>query len=51
MNKKGNADNYLDAAMIDKEFYERVQALNGWVYELEEEAFREKLKVGERNET
>jgi hypothetical protein len=33
-NKKGNAKNFLDAAMIDKEFYERVLELNGWMYQV-----------------
>jgi len=35
-NKKGGSENLLDAAMIDSEFYERVQKLNGWIYEVEE---------------
>ena len=35
-NKKGGSENRLDAAMIDSEFYERVQKLNGWIYEVEE---------------
>ena len=26
MNSEGNADNYLDAVIIEKEFYERVAA-------------------------
>jgi hypothetical protein len=36
-NKKGNAENFLDAAMIDKEFYERILNLNGWMYQFNEE--------------
>ena len=48
MNKKGNADNYLDTAMIDKEFYERVQNLNGWIYQIDEEVFSDKLRVEEK---
>ena len=35
-NKRGNSENYLDAAMIDKEFYERVRTLGGWLYQLDE---------------
>ena len=35
-NKKGGSENLLDAAMIDSEFYERVQKLDGWIYEIEE---------------
>ena len=46
MNKRGNADNYLHAVIIGEEFYKRVQAVNGWIYELGEEALKEKLKVG-----
>ena len=48
MNKKGNSDNYLDAAMIDREFYERVQKFNGWLYQIEEDVFREQLRNDER---
>ena len=44
MNKKGNADNYLDAAMVDEEFYDRVRNLKGWVYEIDEETYHEQLK-------
>lgn len=36
-NKKGNAENLLDAAMIDKEFYEKILALKGWMYQVDEE--------------
>lgn len=35
-NKVGNAENFLDAAMIDKDFYERVLDLKGWMYQLAE---------------
>jgi len=35
-NKKGGSENILDAAMIDSEFYERVQKIDGWIYEIEE---------------
>lgn len=35
-NKKGNATNLLDAAMIDPAFYERVRRLGGWSYQIEE---------------
>ena len=33
-NKKGNAENFLDAAMTDKDFYDRVMAMGGWMYEI-----------------
>jgi hypothetical protein len=36
-NKKSLSQNYLDAAMDDAEFYERIRHLGGWQYELEEE--------------
>ena len=43
-NKKGNSENLLDAAMIDREFYERVRSMSGWLYELDgSEAERVKL--------
>ena len=42
-NKKGNSENYLDAAMVDEEFYERVRNLKGWLYEIEEQT-KEELK-------
>jgi hypothetical protein len=34
-NKKGNTENLLDAAMVDRNFYEKVMALNGWIYEVD----------------
>ena len=48
INKKSNSENYLDAAMLDKDFYERVQDLNGWIYQIEEDVFAEKLREEER---
>lgn len=36
-NKKGNSENLLDAAIIDKEFYEKVLLLKGWMYHFDEE--------------
>lgn len=33
-NKQGNADNILDAAMADEDFYLKVLDLNGWLYRL-----------------
>jgi hypothetical protein len=39
-NKKGNSENYLDAVMIDEEFYERIRNINGWMYQLEEETYQ-----------
>lgn len=35
-NQKGNAENVLDAAMIDRDFYERVRNINGWQYQIDE---------------
>jgi hypothetical protein len=35
-NKKGNSENYLDAAMVDEDFYERIRDINGWSYQIEE---------------
>lgn len=43
-NKSGNAENLLDAAMNDPEFYQRVREAGGWLYELEE-ADAEALKA------
>ena len=40
-NTKGNADNLLDAAMVDPEFYNRVLALDGWMYQVPEENLAE----------
>jgi hypothetical protein len=42
-NQKGNSENVLDGAYVDAEFYERVRAARGWIYQLEEaeaEAYR-----------
>jgi len=44
-NKKGNAENLLDAAMIDKEFYEKILALKGWMYQFDEEKINQVEKV------
>lgn len=35
-NKKGNVENYLDAAMIDKDFYDQILGMNGWMYKIKE---------------
>lgn len=35
-NQKGHSENLLDAAMVDRNFYERVRGLNGWLYQIEE---------------
>ncbi|MCV0387073.1 MAG: hypothetical protein K5821_11670 [Nitrobacter sp.] len=35
-NQQGNAENILDAAMIDRDFYERVRKFNGWQYQIDE---------------
>ena len=35
-NKKGNGENYLDAAMVDEDFYERIRDINVWSYQIEE---------------
>ncbi len=43
-NRKGNAENFLDAAMVDVDFYERILRLDGWLYQIEEEN-EEKLLV------
>ena len=45
-NKKGNSENYLDAAMTDPEFYERIRGLNGWLYQVEEEFYEKELSSG-----
>ena len=47
-NKKGNSENYLDAAMVDEGFYQRVQNLEGWLYQMTEQTFYEVLKSEER---
>jgi len=44
-NKKGNAENLLDAAMIDKDFYEKILALKGWMYQFEEEDINQVQEV------
>ncbi|MET4173852.1 hypothetical protein ABIB99_004952 [Bradyrhizobium sp. LA6.1] len=35
-NQGANAGNVLDAAMIDRDFYERVRKINGWQYQIDE---------------
>lgn len=35
-NQQGNAENVLDAAMVDPDFYERVRKINGWQYQIDE---------------
>lgn len=34
-NKISNSQNYLDAAMVDEDFYERIQSVGGWTYQME----------------
>ena len=46
--KKGNSENYLDAAMIDEEFYERVRNIKGWHYRLEEDTIKQVLHTKEQ---
>jgi hypothetical protein len=36
-NKKGNAQNLIDAALIDENFYTKISNLNGWIYQCTEE--------------
>lgn len=43
-NKKGTAQNLLDEAHHDKDFYERIRQINGWLYQTDEET-AEKFKV------
>jgi len=40
-NKKGNAENLLDAALADKEFYEKILALKGWMYQFDEKKIKQ----------
>jgi hypothetical protein len=35
-NNKGNVTNYLDAAIVDKEFYDNVLLVDGWMYQIDE---------------
>ncbi len=35
-NKKGNAANFVNAALEDKEFYEKVMEIDGWIYQFDE---------------
>ena len=43
-NKKANSTNYINAAIDDEEFYERVRNVNGWLYQMEEETYKELLQ-------
>lgn len=36
-NKLSNSQNYLDAAMVDEDFYNRVRSAGVWLYEMEPE--------------
>jgi hypothetical protein len=35
-NHSANSENLLDAAMIDAAFYERVKAMGGWLYQIDD---------------
>ena len=35
-NKKANAENVLDSAFVDPEFYERIRSIDGWIYQIDE---------------
>jgi hypothetical protein len=48
-NKKGNSENLLDAALFDQDFYERVKAAGGWLYQMDEstaEPFKISTAIG-----
>jgi hypothetical protein len=34
-NKVSNSQNYIDAAMVDKDFYDRIRSAGAWLYEME----------------
>ena len=36
VNKELNSQNYLEVAMVDEEFYERIREFGGWIYKIEE---------------
>lgn len=40
-NIAGNAENLLEAAMVDKEFYDKVLSIHGWQYQVSEEHLSE----------
>tara|TARA_B110000305_G_C19088154_1_gene469456 strand:+ start:216 stop:629 length:414 start_codon:yes stop_codon:yes gene_type:complete len=40
-NKKGNSDNLLDEGQRNKEFYEQIRSLDGWMYEIDEDIFNQ----------
>src|SRR5262245_4232960 len=45
--KQSNSENVLDAAIIDKEFYDQIKSLNGWRYVMEEkEADKYRTAIG-----
>ena len=44
---QSNSENVLDAAIIDKEFYDQINSLNGWRYVMEEkEADKYRTGIG-----
>ena len=43
-NKKGTSQNLLAEAERDKQFYEKIRKLNGWDYEIDEEAAKKFMK-------
>ena len=44
---QSNSENVLDAAIIDKEFYDQIKSLNGWRYVMEEkEADKYRTAIG-----
>ena len=43
-NKKSNSENLLQDAMDDKEFYDRVRKIGGWLYQIEETEAEKFLK-------
>ena len=40
-NKRGNAENFLDAAKDDPTFYNNILSINGWIYQIEEQYLNE----------
>jgi len=44
-NQKGNAENMLEEALRDKEFYNQILHITGWFYEIEEEELKKYGRV------
>lgn len=46
-NKTSNSQNYIDAAMVDVDFYNRIRSAGAWLYEMESGLAEKFARIGD----